>query len=225
MGYTTEFTGELKFTNELTAKQLAKVKSFLGEDCREHPEWGNTNLTYIDLELLDDFSGLKWDCSEKTYDLPEKINLLIDNVKKEYPDFGLSGRLFAQGEEIYDRWTLTIENGVAVERKTVIKGKKVSCPHCKEEFIVENEDEDSEEGVGLMFVFTGFRNEILKEKLEARGHKVSDSVTNKTTHLIVKDPTKESSKYVKARDFGCEIWTIGQLEEFIMTQTEDCLPN
>lgn len=39
MGYSTEFKGELKFTTELTASQLAEVKKFLSEDCRSHSEW------------------------------------------------------------------------------------------------------------------------------------------------------------------------------------------
>lgn len=140
MGYSTEFSGELTFTNDLTSKQLAKVKSFLGEDCREHPEWGKTGMTYIDLELLDDFSGLRWDGAEKTYELTEKINLIIDEMRKEYPDFGLEGSLLAQGEEIDDRWMLTIENGHAVERKIKIKGKKTTCPNCGEDFILETEE-------------------------------------------------------------------------------------
>jgi hypothetical protein len=117
MGYSTNFKGELKFTTQLDAEHIAKVKSFLGEDYREHPEWGNTDLTYIDLEFTENFSGLKWDGSEKTYQLADKINLLIDNIKKEYSDFGLTGTLYAQGEEASDKWCLVMENGVAVERK------------------------------------------------------------------------------------------------------------
>ena len=139
MGYSTTFKGELKFTTDLTAKQLGKVKSFLGEDCREHPEWGATGMTYIDLELLDDFSGLKWDGSEKTYNLTEKTNLIIDEMRKEYPEFGLEGKLLAQGEDIDDRWILSIEDGKAVEKKIEIKGQKVKCPHCDETFILETE--------------------------------------------------------------------------------------
>jgi hypothetical protein len=45
MGYSTEFRVELKFTTDLTAKQLGKVKSFLGQDCREHAEWNKQDLT------------------------------------------------------------------------------------------------------------------------------------------------------------------------------------
>ena len=118
MGYSTTFKGELKFTIELDAEHIAKIKSFLGEDCREHPEWGNTKLTYVDLEFTENFSGLKWDGSEKTYDLVDKVNLLIENIKKEYPDFGLYGELSAQGEEASDQWILTIENGKATNKKT-----------------------------------------------------------------------------------------------------------
>ena len=83
MGYSTEFIGELLFTKELKASEIVKIKSFLGQDCRNHPEWNAKQLTYIDLEFTDDFTGLKWDGSEKTYDLVEKVNLIIDIMKKD----------------------------------------------------------------------------------------------------------------------------------------------
>lgn len=139
MGYSTDFLGELKFTTDLTAKQLAKVKSFLGEDCRDHPEWNTEDLFYVNLELLDDFSGLKWDGSEKTNDLDEIVNVVINEMRKEYPDFGLEGKLLAQGEELTDRWLLSIENGRAVKKKIELKGTKVTCPHCGEIFILESD--------------------------------------------------------------------------------------
>jgi hypothetical protein len=137
MGYTTTFKGELKFTKELTASQLSKIKSYLGEDCRKHPEWGTNGLTYIDLQLLDDFSGIRWDGSEKTYDLVDKVNLVIQLMKKEYPEFGLTGALMAQGEDIEDRWVLFMEDGEAVERETIIEGELVTCPDCGHRFILE----------------------------------------------------------------------------------------
>ena len=139
MGYSTDFDGELKFTTELTTKQLAKLSTFLGEDCRDHPEWGAKHLTYIDLEITKDFMGLKWDGSEKTYDLTEKVNLIIDEMRKEYPEFGLEGSLHAQGEDITDRWSLVIDDGRAIMREVVIKGRKIRCPHCGEEFFIDEE--------------------------------------------------------------------------------------
>ena len=115
MGYTTEFQGELEFTNELTATQLAEVKKFLGEDCREHPEWDSDGMTWIDLEFTDDFSGLQWDGGEKTYDLVEKVNMIIRIMNEKHSNFGLKGELLAQGEEMGDIWKLKIEGGIAVE--------------------------------------------------------------------------------------------------------------
>jgi hypothetical protein len=132
MGYTTTFKGELKFTTDLTSKALGKLKSFLGEDCREHPEWGNTRLTYIDLELLDDFSGVKWDGSEKTYDLEEKVNLVIENMRKEYPDFGFQGKLSAQGEDVDDRWFLAMVGDEATKETIPLSDDEIVCPHCSE---------------------------------------------------------------------------------------------
>lgn len=139
MGYSTTFKGELKFTNDLTSDQISLVSSFLGQDCRDHPEWGDDSLTYIDLEFTKDGKGLKWDGSEKTYDLTDKVNLIIRNVQKKYPEFGLTGSLIAQGEDIEDRWSLTMESNVAIKKETAIAGKTILCPHCGEHFILEIE--------------------------------------------------------------------------------------
>ena len=134
MGYSTDFKGELKFERELTGSELAKVRAFLEEDCRDHPDWGNTNLYYVDLELLDDFSGLKWNGAEKTYGMVEIVNMIITNMKKEVPDFSLTGKLFAQGEDIDDRWELSIKDGVAIKTDAPQTGDKIVCPHCEQHF-------------------------------------------------------------------------------------------
>jgi hypothetical protein len=114
MGYNTDFSGKLYFKHPLTQGEEAKLQTFMGEDCREHPEWGRTDLTWIDLKISDEFDGLEWDGSEKTYDLEEKINLILAQMKETFPDFGLTGNLLAQGEDLHDRWILKIVNGVAV---------------------------------------------------------------------------------------------------------------
>lgn len=43
MGYTTEFEGVLKFKHELSVSQLKRLGEMLGEDSRDHPEWGKYN--------------------------------------------------------------------------------------------------------------------------------------------------------------------------------------
>lgn len=140
MGYNTEFKGVLKFKNTVTTECLAELNKFFGEDCRDHPEWGNTELTYIDLRLTKDFKGIEWnDETEKTYELEDKVNLVVDNIKNKFPEFELEGSLLAQGEDIEDRWKLLIENGKAVRKEIAVKGIKIQCPHCDETFFIESE--------------------------------------------------------------------------------------
>jgi hypothetical protein len=118
MGYHTEFRGSLRFNAKLTETQLSAIKQILREDCRDHPEWGAMDLTYIDLALLPDNSGIQWDGSEKTYHMPELVNVVIRQMRREFPDFGLSGTLSGQGEAIGDLWELYIaDDGLAKSRK------------------------------------------------------------------------------------------------------------
>ena len=143
MGYSTNFTGELKFTEELTGSELAALKGFLGQDRRsigfnndsiyEGGKYGSY-WYHIDLEFLDDFSGIKWNECEKTYDLDCIINWLLD---KSGVDFGLTGELLAQGESYDDRWRLAIVDGKAKRIDFPRIGDKITCPHCEEEFILE----------------------------------------------------------------------------------------
>lgn len=138
MGYTTEFTGELKFTSEATAAQLAALNEMFGEDCRDHPEWGAKDAYYIDPELNDDFTGVRWNGAEKSYEMVECVNVVIRQMRQQWPNFGLSGSMAAQGEDVEDRWALTIgEDGFAHKAKIAVTGKVVVCPHCDERFVLE----------------------------------------------------------------------------------------
>jgi hypothetical protein len=131
MGYYTEFRGSLRFTTKLTETQLSFIKQILREDCRDHPEWDAMNLTYIDLALLPDNSGIQWDGSEKTCNMPELVNVVITQMRREFPDFGLSGVISAQGSEVCDCWELYIfDYGFAKKRKLVVTDEIITCPHC-----------------------------------------------------------------------------------------------
>jgi hypothetical protein len=138
MGYSTSFKGELRFTSEPTAKQLAALSAMFGEDCRDHPEWDAKGLYYVDLELNDDFTGIRWNGAEKTYGLEQIVNVVIRQMRKQWPDFGLTGSLLAQGESLEDRWALHIgEDGFASKQAIAITGQRVTCPHCESTFILE----------------------------------------------------------------------------------------
>lgn len=140
MGYSTDFKGELKFTQEPTAPQLAKLKSMFGEDFREHPEWPRDPkwyVNYIDLEFTDDFTGIRWNGAEKTSELDHVVEAVIQEMRKTWPDWGLTGTMLAQGEDIEDRWELRV-NGDKVQHVDIpIGGTKIRCPHCEREFVLE----------------------------------------------------------------------------------------
>lgn len=68
---------------------------------------------------------------------------------------------------------------------------------------------------GMRLCFTGFRDKGLQKSVEANGGEVLSGVSGKTTHLVCKDPTGQSSKIKKARDLGCEIWSVDQLRSFL----------
>ena len=147
MGYDTKFNGVLRFTHEPTAEQLAALNAMFGEDARDHPEWrahGGDGLAYIDLALSRDFGGIQWDdATEKTRDLPECVNMVIGVMRQRWPEFGLSGKLSAQGEVLEDRWELTIgDDGWASRVDTPPTGAFVTCPHCRLRFVVGEEGDD-----------------------------------------------------------------------------------
>jgi len=138
MGYHTNFEGQLKFKRELTASQLALVQQFMGEDCRNHPEWDEPELTYVDLKITPDLSGIMWDGSEKTYDMVDAVNMITRIVRKTMPEFELTGSLLAQGENIDDRWTLIMKDGIATKVDTPRAGQKYICPNCECDFYIED---------------------------------------------------------------------------------------
>lgn len=139
MGYSTNFTGELRFTSEQTESQLAALETMFGEDLRDHLEWdAEPGLYCVDLELNDDFTGIKWNGAEKTHRLEKIVNVVLCEMRKKWPNFGLTGTMMAQGERIEDRWALTIgEDGLAHKVKLVVTGQVVTCPHCENQFILE----------------------------------------------------------------------------------------
>jgi hypothetical protein len=139
MGYSTDFTGELKFKEELTASQLAELKKFLGKDRREIG-FGDDGKVYesddeywyhIDLEFNDDFTGVRWDGSEKTYCLEHIVNFLTRQMRLKWPEFELVGEMEAQGEEYSDKWILKMKDGRAERCNIIIKGIETVCPHCE----------------------------------------------------------------------------------------------
>lgn len=147
MGYSTNFTGALKFKNELSAKHIAYMKKFLGEDRREIGyeddkkayATGGSYWYHLDIELTEELDGLQWNGSEKTYDMPHLINFVLTRMIEKFPDFDFSmtGKIAAQGQEVDDRWEVVFEKEKAIKRDVKVKGTFVRCTECEAKIIIE----------------------------------------------------------------------------------------
>lgn len=119
MGYSTQFKGELKFDIPLRLEQHLKLENILGEDARDHPEWNvpkGSYMSYVDLEITEGLNGLQWDGSEKTHEMPQLIALVIRLMQQDFPDFSLTGKLFARGEDLDDVYEIIVDkNNIRIE--------------------------------------------------------------------------------------------------------------
>lgn len=119
MGYSTDFFGELLFKEGTmkTEEELILMETILGSDARDMPAWkkfGSGQLTHMDLAYNKFRTGIEWSGDEKTYDLPEKVALLIKIMRSVNPNFGLFGKMKAKGERDDDRWSFEVSNGTVI---------------------------------------------------------------------------------------------------------------
>jgi len=137
MWYCTTFDGSLKINDNISDEALEKLEGFMWEDMRDHDEWDTWNMTWIDLEINKNDLTIEWDWAEKTYDLVEKVNFIIQEMLKDFPDFCLHGTLYAQWEESDDMWKLIVIDNVAKWIPVIQEWDTITCPHCKEKFTLE----------------------------------------------------------------------------------------
>jgi NAD-dependent DNA ligase len=64
---------------------------------------------------------------------------------------------------------------------------------------------------GNTYVFTGFRDNVIQQRIEKLGGKVSSAVSGKTTHLVMKDPEEKLTKYQAAVKVNATIMTYDEL--------------
>ena len=134
MWYSTDFQWQLDIHKNAQHEELNELESFMWADMREHDEWDSWYLTWVDLELHREDLVITWDGSEKTYDLVEKINFIIQHMLKKYPFFELTWTMYANWEEHDDVWMIVMENNVAVREEMVTVWTKITCPHCEKKF-------------------------------------------------------------------------------------------
>ena len=86
-------------------------------------------------------------------------------------------------------------------------GLEVKKPEAKTESTISFE--------GRVFVFSGVRDNDLKEFIIDNGGDVKTSVSRNTTDMLVKDKHSTSAKVTKARDLGCAIHNIEEFKNSI----------
>jgi DNA ligase (NAD+) len=68
---------------------------------------------------------------------------------------------------------------------------------------------------GKQIVFTGFRNADLEKQIESLGGEIGNSLSKKTSILVMKEKGSGSSKEKKAMDYGVEVMTVEEFEKMI----------
>lgn len=130
MGYTTEFKGRLKFTCEMSSDMYALLDSILNETHLYFLVEGP--LHNIDYKVTKEYDGIEWNGMEKSYDMVEKANLILDLMQREYQQFGFQGSLDAAGEDRFDVWVLSIGQDGRAVRSDCSGGVQnhSTCPNC-----------------------------------------------------------------------------------------------
>lgn len=121
---------------------------------RDHEDWENNfGGTYINYKLTDDLSWLEWDESDKSYDMVEKLNFVINEIRKVNSEFSLKWKLIAKWEDPKDRWELVMVDWLA-KRVELAVNNLYKCPCCDEyihikkvwnTFILSEEDDDEDD--------------------------------------------------------------------------------
>jgi len=211
MGHSTEYIGKLKFKNELTIPQLKKLEGLT--DC--YSEEINKN---INLEVTEDYNGLRWDGAEKTNDLEDVINFVIAQMELTYPLFELTGKLKCRGEEIDDIYNIVMENNVAVVKNKDDEKIQNTYNVIKKIMDWDVNDEDMTEAVydAVTHDCDDFLNKLAKGfKKKKKKNKYLDVIVTFLTcddgHLDVINPLTQKDKL------------ISKLQNHINESGDDCL--
>jgi DNA ligase (NAD+) len=131
----------------------------------------------------------------------------------DYPDFR---------DRVYEGWNFaSIPNFGQVKMDAILTFNYDEADSIYHLLNITNEKEEKTISLqGITFVVTGklntFKNRaMLKEEIEKRGGKVTDSVTSKTTYLINNDKESTSTKNKKTQELGVKIISEADFLELI----------
>lgn len=152
MGYTTKFSGTLKFSQTPSVGKLQWLAKLLADYDHEwlgkvasdsaypyNPEAGDGDFRhYVDLRLTKDLSGIEWDSdTEKNSGMLTAIKVLQHAINAQFPtepEVFFEGTMTAQGEDPSDVWGIEAHEGT-IKRIRMQKPKETLCPHCRNWFL------------------------------------------------------------------------------------------
>ncbi len=135
------------------------------------------------------------DCEDALFIISKQMICEIDGFEEK------SAEVFDQGIDKFRDWIR--ENNYHLTFSKPKKENKMSKFHLPLD--------------GHYIVFTGFRSDELKNKIESLGGEVQDGMNKMTTELVAKDTSKQSNKFVKANELGIKIYNIQEFDAFIET--------
>ena len=106
MGYSTDFEGAMTLTPELTKEQVAIINEFCDER-HGGPTMPFPNMPGFWCNWETNGTKLYWNQSEKSYDMAEWLELLIEKFFEPWK-IQVTGKMLAQGERRDDRWTMEV---------------------------------------------------------------------------------------------------------------------
>lgn len=118
MWYTTSFDWQFKLSKELTVSQYSHIED-----------------NFYNRDPTRDWLHIEHNWGEKDYVYKEELNNLIEYLSSI--GIELTWQVKYQWEEVGDMWIIEVEDGKVNIIEATFNSDKVCCPHCEEEFYVE----------------------------------------------------------------------------------------
>jgi NAD-dependent DNA ligase len=96
---------------------------------------------------------------------------------------------------------LNVFRGFVSQNKLTFNDKPVESDSKKEPVVTEGKYKN------MVFLFTGFRDKALEEKITSQAGKMESSFKKSVTHLVIKDSSVNNSKVTKAKESGVTVIT------------------
>ena len=113
MGYTTDFTGEIKLSRKLTIKEAKELLEIAEDsDIAQEKTGIHGYMQWVPTHALD---GIVWDGNEKFYNYTQFMEWLCGWLKDR--DIAANGELFWSGEDAADTGRIVVQENAVTEIK------------------------------------------------------------------------------------------------------------